>query len=395
MCISGIYALTNNVIVSSEHILTTSAVNIELKEYLIDSSKNEKQFNGENIVIFPGSSIPLVPKVINLGANCYIRAKLNIEIDNDIINNIDDSILGISDKWKKYGDYYYYDSIINSGEAVEIFNSVNFPNNLPEIYQGKNIRVKIVAEAIQSKNFNPDYTLQDPWNNVKIEKCVDNTYKVSQENNISSITEIKYANNAEKYIEVSENFFGNLNEIVPGDNIEEVIKIKNKTETTTEYFYSIEVSENINDAEKELLEKCNLTVIKNDTETIYSDSLLNYKNNSLGKFNPKEEATIKFIISVPEELDNKFSELKTKFRWNFSVQYEDENIQNEEEKPEEKTEDEPKEDNLDKVIKNITNSPKTGDFKFDLSLTIFFISAIVLIIVLFLENRIKKNIDKN
>ena len=110
---------------------------------------------------------------------------------------------------------------------------------------------------------------------------------------------------------------------------------------------------------------------------MYSEGLLKHKNNSIGKLNPGEEAYIKFIIKVPEDLNNEFSMLKTKFNWKFSS------------KP-----DEIKENNLEKIIKNIANSPKTGDLKFDLSLCLFFISAIVLIIVLFLEHRIKNKINK-
>ena len=123
-----------------------------------------------------------------------------------------------------------------------------------------------------------------------------------------------------------------------------------------------------------MLENCTLTVIKNDTETIYSDILLNHKNNSIGKLKPNEEANIKFILKISNELDNDFTMLNIKFNWKFSVN--------------------PEENKIEEIINNIIKSPKTGDFKFDLSLCLFFISAIVFIVVLFLEHRMKNNTYK-
>ena len=276
---------------------------------------------------------------------------------------------------KRYGDYYYYKSIVNKGEIIEIFNNIKIPKDLSEKYNGKNIIVSVFADAIQSDNFMPNYTLEDPWYNIKIEKSVENTYGINVKDEDYSI-ELKFENDAEKYIEISKDFFRSLNKMVPGDTVEENVKIINRTDKETEYFYGIEIPENITVTEKELLEKCILTVVKNDTNTIYSNGLLNHKNNSIGKLKPGEEANVKFIIKIPEGLSNKFSKLKAKFNWKFSVQPEEKNTEN----------------IVEKIINNITNTPKTGDFKFDISLTIFFISAIVLIIVLFLEHRIKKNI---
>ena len=276
---------------------------------------------------------------------------------------------------KKYGDYYYYKSIVNTGEEIEIFNNIKIPNDLSRKYNGKNIIVTVFADAIQSDNFIPDYTLEDPWYNIKIEKSVENTYGINVKDEDYSI-ELKFENDAEKHIEISRDFFGSLNKMIPGDTVEENIKIINKTDNETEYFYGIEIPENITATEKELLEKCILTVVKNDTDTIYNDELLNHKNNSMGKLKPGEEANVKFIIRIPEGLNNNFSRLKAKFNWKFSVQPGEKNTEN----------------IVEKIINNITNSPKTGDLKFDISLKVFFISAIVLIIVLFLEHRIKKNI---
>ena len=398
MLVSGIYALTNNVIVTSGNILTTNSVDIDLKEYLVDESQSENLYDGENITVYPGSKISIVPKITNRGSNCYVRAKLDFEIDNNKIESSNNYIFDVSEKWKKYGDYYYFNSILNNNETIEIFNKIKIPSNLSKEYSGKNIIVSVTADAIQSDNFNPDYTLEDPWYNIKIEKSVDSTYVInSKDENFSA--ELKFENNAEKYIEISEDFFKKLNKMVPGDVVEEHIKLINKTDKETEYFYGIETPENTKDSEIELLKKCILTVEKNDNATLYSDGLLNHLNNSIGKLKPGEEANVKFTIQIPKELGNSFSNLNAKFNWKFSIQPEEikpekqeqENQKPESQQPEKNTTKENKDSIVEKFIENITKTPKTGDVKFDISLSVFLISAIVLIIVLFLERRIKKD----
>lgn len=387
MLISGIYALTNNIIVTSGNILTTSSVDIDLKEYLLDISQKETLYDGKNIIVYPGSNVSIIPKIINKGSNCYVRAKLEFKIDNNIIENSNNSIFDILDCWEKHGSYYYYNSILKCNETINIFENIKIPNSISNEYSGKKVIVSISADAIQSDNFNPDYTLEDPWYNIKIEKSIDSTYVINT-NDDEFTTDLKFENNAEKYIEISKKFFQDLNKLVPGDMIEEQIKMINKTDKETEYFYGISIPENISESEKELLKQCVLTVIKDDNNTLYSDGLLNHFNNSIGKLKPGEEASVKFIIKIPNELNNNFSRLNAKFSWKFSVQPEEKTVKQEFEK------DNPNENIIEKIVNEITNSPKTGDLRFDISLSIFFISAIVLIIVLFLEYRIKKDTNK-
>ena len=143
---------------------------------------------------------------------------------------------------KRYGDYYYYKSIVNTGEIIEIFNNIKIPKDLSEKYNGKNIIVSVFADAIQSDNFVPNYTLEDPWYNIKIEKSVENTYGINVKDEDYSI-ELKFENDAEKYIEISKDFFRSLNKMVPGDTVEENVKIINRTDKETEYFYGIEKQE--------------------------------------------------------------------------------------------------------------------------------------------------------
>ena len=99
--LSGIYALTNNIIVTSGNVLTTDSVDIDLKEYLVDTSHNENLYNGENITVYPGSEISIIPKIINLGSRCYVRAKFDFKVDKDLIEDSNNHIFDISNNWEK------------------------------------------------------------------------------------------------------------------------------------------------------------------------------------------------------------------------------------------------------------------------------------------------------
>ena len=83
MCISGIYSLSNEVINSTESTISTGAVDIELKEY---NGSNEP-FSEDGKVVVPGEDISLIPRVNNLGIECYLRAKITYTIDNETFNN--------------------------------------------------------------------------------------------------------------------------------------------------------------------------------------------------------------------------------------------------------------------------------------------------------------------
>ena len=134
MAISGIYAITNNDIFSSENVLTTGSINIELNEYMIENNNNEKAYDNYDRTVFPGNTVSLIPKVENLGASCYIRAKVTFKADNDLIENNNNYLFDITDNWIKRGNYYYYKDIVDIGEKIQIFNNVKIPTNLPSKY---------------------------------------------------------------------------------------------------------------------------------------------------------------------------------------------------------------------------------------------------------------------
>jgi len=343
MCTSGIYAITSE-IKDIETVLSTSAVKLDLKEY----DNQDQSFSENGKIVMPGDKISLIPRVRNLGEDCYLRTKITYTISNTTYNP-SDYINGNYKNWNRQGDYYYYESTFNKNQSLDIFEEITIPTNLPNNYQGKKVILKIVVEAIQSKHFDND------WNNVSIKESINKTFDIDE----NSSSTIIYENNAEKDILVDDHFFDNLDNLLPGDKKSENIKIINKNNKQTNYYLSIDYDK-LSLKEKLLLKNIKLT-ITNKNNKVISSNLQNTKKLLLGTYKANGNDELTLTVSLPKNLDNNYSNLITKIKWKFSLQREDSII-----------------------------NPNTGDFKFCLSIIMFVISTIGMIIIILLlkkENR--------
>ena len=342
MIISGIYAIVSETI-STNNILGTSAVDIELKEY----DQNGNDFGEEEQLVMPGDRIKLVTKVHNLGMDCYIRAKIVYKTDNNIVAE-QDYIDGDYKTWNQKDGYYYAESILNKNEVIELFNEVIIPSDLSDISSNNRIILNIVVDAIQAKNFNND------WEGIEIKKSVDRSYNIDYDGEFSIIFE----NNSEDHIKLDGDFFGDANNMVPGDINGEVISITNISNHKNEYFLSIDY-DNLTKDELKLLDKMKVTIKNQNGKTIANGSFSNIKNKSLGIYKSKEKDNLTISLYLPEDADNDYSKLLSKVAFRFYI------------------------NNLDKD----SNNPQTGDFRLDASISLFVFSSIGFLIVLFIEKR--------
>lgn len=402
MFISGIYAYTNTSIVSVKNDINTGAVNIKLQEYIVSNNGTETVYNEDNQSVLPGQVISLVPRISNLGDDCYIRAKVSyINSNNSAVSLAEDNINSLSNEWIKHGDYWYYTSVVNSGENVDLFKNVAIPEDISEESQGETLELNIIAEAVQSKNFNPDFSSESPWSEISVEKAIEGSYQADKVQSNSGIS-IEYKNNANLYIDVPEDFLGKLNHIMPGDLISQVITINNTTSKETEYFVSTESNSDASEKDIDLLKKLQLNII-DDGKVLYTGSMYDLDSCSLGKYQSKESSEIEFVVTVPSELGNEYTTLKTGMNWNFFVGVEQDKPNIVEPEPEKPTPTEPKPEEPEpaptepkpeqgkpapEIPKN--ESPQTGDTKFRVAIFIFFTATIVLILVLFLERKLRQ-----
>lgn len=351
MCISGIYSLTDEMN-KTESGLSTSAVDIEIKEY----NQNNEPFQDDGKVVMPGDEIILIPRVNNLGIECYLRAKITYTIRDESFN-VEDYINGNYSSWTKSGEYYYYDGVFDKEASVDLFNKATIPN-LSNDYYGSIIVVHIVVEAIQAKNFDGN------WEGIEIKESVDRTYDIDYDGESSVI----YEDNVHRHITLDDHFFDNLGNLLPGDSISEEITILNSTYDKNEYFVAIDY-DNLSDEEKALLRSIKLKIRNSNGEELVSSNLEDKTRHSLGIYRKGGGDRLTIELSLPTDIDNDYSKLFTKIMWRFSYD----------------------------VIShgNLPPNPNTWDLKFDLSIALFIASAIGFLVVLFAWKINNDDIEKN
>lgn len=296
--------------------IATGKVDIEIKEFTVNSDNEEVLYTLDNNKISLGQEITLIPRIYNLGADTYIRAKVVLENSD---TDISDWVNGISSDWVKVGDYYYYSSSVEKDSYVQFFETIKFPESDEENGNNNEFKVQVIAEAIQSKNFEQDLTLEEPWKNVAIEKMVDSSYSVDEDEQFAM--EVKFENNADEYITISNNFFENIGGLLPGDTITENVKIKNSSKKTAKYFVSME-KEDLTDSEQELLKNIYLKIKNDDGLVIFNSSLYDFDKYSFGTFEKSEQKDYVFEISLPETLDNSYVGIRVNPVWIFSAEFE-------------------------------------------------------------------------
>ena len=105
LVMTGVYgAFTDRLSVTSH--IVTGDVHIGIQEFT-RINKIEKNYTDPGTIL-PGMKISKIPRIINKGMPCWIRARLIFSNKRDSVEGLDESnIKGISEKWIKKGDYYY------------------------------------------------------------------------------------------------------------------------------------------------------------------------------------------------------------------------------------------------------------------------------------------------
>ena len=301
----------------------TGIVDINLREYQKVGNKEMKW--EDDPVVLPGDTISKIPRIHNDGNDCYVRAKITFRE----AEGIDDTdLLGISDDWIKADDgYYYYTKILPQGEDVDIFQGLQIPMNYSQENEDKKFYIDIDADAIQSKNFEPQFNLAQPWGSVEILACgKEGQYDVSSfkqsDNQSFSIT---YQGDVKKLAKNADDFFANFPYLMPGDAYSDTLELENDSNKDIKLYFRSQATD-----ETDLLDKIQLkitTKINGETKVFYEGSLraaeLN-ENSVLGMLPANATGKFDFEIYVPHELNNEYTITSSFVKWIFSTEEIDE-----------------------------------------------------------------------
>ena len=341
MCTGGIYGMEKLEITSH---FETGIVDIALKEYAMQGDREVAWT--DNPLVLPADEISKIPRIENQGCACYVRAKINIR---NIDGIAEEFLIGVSKDWIVGDDgYFYYEKSLAPKETVDIFQGVKIPEKgtvglitymrtdstrisdvaraaakeqIENIY-GKQFYMDVRVDAIQSKNFTPQFSTAAPWGNVKEISAAKagsyevRTYRGTNEDGFK----IKYEADAKKLISNSTDFFEKIPPMMPGDRYRDCVQILNQSEQPL-YLYFRSVAS----AENELNQKIRLKIESNIhgvDQVIYEGSLGEatlLQELLLGKMPEGAEGELWFELQVPESLRNEYALQNSQITWIFST----------------------------------------------------------------------------
>lgn len=337
-CFLAVFVLKENVYAAGwAEVLNgfeTGIVDIEITEY--------QEIDGNEILweddqeIMPGKVISKIPRIRNNGCECYIRAGIQ---PSEYDSGLEEYIFGMSSQWIKAEDgYFYYQEPLKKDMEVELFKGVKIPENFSQDYEGAELHLAINVDAIQSKNFVPDFAADSPWGTVTIVKSKSNgDYTIASYQNIERQTlKVEYQGESGSLITNENDFFVNFPVLMPGDEYSDSAVLENDGEKDMDLYFCTEILE-----ESPLLDEIMLEItvaVKGESRKVYQGNIRAEELSSgqiLCVLPPGSTGNLGFRISVPEEMDNRYADLESCVKWVFTT--------------EEK-----------KTVPTIT--PKTGDF---------------------------------
>lgn len=183
--ISGIIAyFTDTVTVTNN--AKMGIVDIDLKEYMLDENGRKVEWQDKTNIL-PGEVISKIPEIncVDGAVDCYIRAKVEISCkDENLANSAEmltlDNLNVNEERWYycEQDGYFYYKTILtDETEPVKLFSEVTIPTTLDNSWSLEEISIDVTAEAIQSKNFTPNFAegSSEPWPGITaddIQECI-------------------------------------------------------------------------------------------------------------------------------------------------------------------------------------------------------------------------------
>jgi len=285
-------------------------ISISLAEFEVDENGQEVPGSAINKMVIPGQKIDKIVRVTNEAREAWVRAKVNFTSE-DGLSGLDNSLVNLSsNKWKSYGEYFYYMTPLLEDETIDFMDSFHIPPYWTEKEASKEFSLVINVDAVQKENFKPDFESVDPWFGTVIETCVHTAYEKPVVE--TAEFQVEFKGGSEGLIKIGDDFFGNWGHLMPGDTVSDTVSIKNSYQSPVEIYFSTEtISEN------ELASKVHLT-IKNGEKTIFDGTLKeSVKEVLIASLKKSETAELEYTVHIPAELTNAFAMSETNTKWTF------------------------------------------------------------------------------
>lgn len=281
----------------------TGEVRIAIRQETVEEARN----------LVPGKPVSMPTDIEVQGDSCYVRVRLLTDAKEKIPLTC---FGGIPDGWIEKGKYLYYEKPISHGESVKVYKTFALPQSWDQDKIDKeNIQIQTEADAVQSRNFEPDFTSDTPWGDTEILEANE-----PEEGYIFRLMDsdaglCKVILEGDRIVANPDTFFEDFGDLAPGDVFQGEIQIKNNFPVTETLWMKVAA-----ELESELIQEMHLTITEKSGETVYDDNL---DPDSLSKFQflreygPGEEDTLSFSLSIPENLDNAYARKNGSMTWTF------------------------------------------------------------------------------
>ena len=292
-------------IISLEGVIETEGVDVS-----IDSADFKKQ-------IAPNMTVPYEPVITYRGIDAYLRFKILVSNENITMDNFS----GLSDKWLKRGQYYYYTTPVKHNTELATFRKFYVPEYWTEtsceMGMESEFTITAMCDAVQADNFYPDFNSTNPWGEIIIEDNYyeGDVYKKTEESESAPI--YLKTKGTSSYSFDSDSLCNKT--FRPGDTYINDIIISNESKNRSELLFS---TENTMGRDKyNLLDVIKLKMYIDDEEfyngTLRTDELNNWKK--LVVMNEGSTHKLHYEIEVPSELQNCYEVKKDSFIWNMKM----------------------------------------------------------------------------
>ena len=159
---------------TAHNVITTSGVDIEIKEWAEVEKKTE--FPEEGISgVMPGTEVTKIVEIENKEADAWVRVWFEIKVEGNDKNELDATEVSLitGEDWEKHTgkdadgkdiDYYYYKLPLQAGTtSTPALKSVQFKPTMGNEYQNSKVEVIVHAEAIQVANMTPEAMASAGW----------------------------------------------------------------------------------------------------------------------------------------------------------------------------------------------------------------------------------------
>lgn len=272
---------------------------------------------GYNTPLAPGMTVPYEPVITYRGINAYLRVKFIISNENITL----DRFSGLSDKWVKRGEYFYYTVPVEHNTCLSTFKSFHIPEQQSQLSEEMKVNpeftITALCDAVQADNFTPDFECDNPWGEVIIENNDYDGTKHKCGKAIKKVPVYLKTKGSSAFSLDSEQLCNS--HFRPGDFYENDIIINNDSRRKTELLFSS--AELIEQSEPNLLDVVCLKMYI-DGKEFYNGTLRAKKLNkwkSLVIMDKKSTHKIHYEIEMPAELGNCYELRFQNFVWNMTM----------------------------------------------------------------------------